>query len=251
MPKRIKTRLPKRVAWYEGEVLHVIRLGKTTNDKIAESWMQVLQTYHFDLRQLSLVRSHLDGKRKHTMKQFFDLDGANCLDCPLSNNSGNGKCYTHKLRQYTGMLSMLKSLCNEDIYEGVNAMQRAAIMKMAERADFIRFGTYGEPSLLDIGLVGDIVLSKRDKVQWTGYTHQARKPWAQQYKAYFMASAHSDKDAASITGWRSFVCVEPKDTSTAVQCPASKELSLSNCASCGLCSGVVGKGDKNVKTLIH
>lgn len=251
MPKRIKTRLPKRVAWYEGEVLHVIRLGKTTNDKIAESWMQVLQTYHFDLRQLSLVRSHLDGKSKIPMSDFFDLDAANCLDCPLSNNSGNGKCYTHKYMQFSGMVSMLKSLCNEDIYEGVNAMQHAAIMKMAERADFIRFGTYGEPSLLDIGLVGDIVLSKRDKVQWTGYTHQARKPWAQQYKAYFMASAHSDKDAASITGWRSFVCVEPKDTSTAVQCPASKELSVSNCSTCGLCSGIVGKGSKNVKINIH
>jgi len=246
MPKKVN-----RVAWHDGDVLHVVRLGKTTNDKIAEPWMQVLQTYHFDLRQFALVRSHLDGKRKFSMKQFFDLDAANCLDCPLSNNSGNGRCYTHKLWQYSGFLSMLKSLCHEEVYEGLNAVQRADIMKMAERADYIRFGTYGEPSLLDIGLVGDIVLSKRPEVKWTGYTHQARKEWAQQYKAYFMASAHSDKDAASITGWRSFVCVEPDDTSTAVHCPASKELSLTTCAKCGLCSGIVGKGSKNIKINNH
>ena len=66
-----------------------------------------------------------------------------------------------------------------------------------------------------------------------------------------MASAHSDKDAASITGWRAFVCVEPDDTSTGVQCPASKELSVSNCSTCGLCSGIAGKGKKNIKIQMH
>ncbi len=239
----------RRIAWTDGDVLHVIRLGKTTNAKIAKPTDNVLQTYHFDLRQLALVRSHLDGKTKIPMWDFFDLDAANCLDCPLSNNSGNGKCYTHKYMQFSGFVSMLKSLCHEDIYEGLNPMQRADIMRMARRADYIRFGTYGEPSLLDIGLVHDIVES--GNVPWTGYTHQARKPWAQPYRAFFMASAHSDKDAASITGWRSFVCTEKGDTSTAVQCPASKELSVSNCSSCGLCSGIAGKGSKNIKIAMH
>ena len=239
-----------RIAWHDGNVLHVIRLGKTTNDKIAEPWMKVLQTYHFDLRQLALVRSHLDSKSKFSMKQFFDLDEACCLDCPLSNNSGNGKCYTHKVGQYKGFLSMLRSICNKDeVFYGLDEVDRLGIKQMAERADFIRFGTYGEPSLLPLDLVGDIVM--HGKCKWTGYTHQARKPWAQNYSAYFMASAHSDKDAASITGWRSFVCVEPDDTSTGVQCPASKELSVSTCAKCGLCSGITGKGKKNIKINIH
>ena len=244
-------KLPNRIAWHDGDVLHVIRLGKTTNAKIARPTDKVLQTYHFDLRQLALVRSHLDGKRKIPMADFFALDAANCMDCPLSSNSGNGKCYTHKYMQFAGFVSMLKSLCNEEIYEGITAVQRADIMKMAERADFIRFGTYGEPSLLDIGIVGDIVLSKRDGVEWTGYTHQAGNEWAQQYSAYFMASAHSDADAVSFTGWRSFICLEPDDTSDGVQCPASKELSVSNCSTCGLCSGIVGKGNKNVKINMH
>jgi len=240
---------PTRIAWHDGDVLHVVRLGKTTNAKIARPTDKVLQTYHFDLRQLALVRSHLGGKSKHSMKQFFDLDASNCMDCPLSNNSGNGKCYTHKTPQYKGFLSMLRSLCKEEIHEGLDDVDRLGIKLMAERADFIRFGTYGEPSLLPLDLVGDIVVAGQCK--WTGYTHQARKDWAQDYSQYFMASAHSDKDAASITGWRAFVCTEPDDTSTAVQCPASKELSVSNCSTCGLCSGIVGKGSKNVKIKIH
>jgi len=246
-------KFPSRIAWIDGDILHVIRLGKTTNAKIARPTDKVLQTYHFDLRQLALVRSHLDGKRKFAMSDFFDLDAANCMDCPLSNNSGNGKCYTHKVGQYKGFLSMLRSICNKDeVYDRLSAVDRADIMKMAERADYIRFGTYGEPSLLPIDLVGDIVMSRRDDtVKWTGYTHQARKPWAQAYKAYFMASAHSDKDAASITGWRSFICVEKGDTSTAVQCPASAELKLTTCAKCGLCSGIAGKGSKNIKINDH
>jgi len=246
------SKLRKRVAWHDGDVLHVVRLGTTTNGKIADD-EQVLQTYHFDLRQFALVRSTLDGKSKFSMKDFFSLDAANCMDCPLSYNSGNGKCYTHKPNQYKGFLSMLRSICNKDeVYDRLSAVDRADIMKMAERADYIRFGTYGEPSLLPIDLVGDIVMSRRDDtVKWTGYTHQARKPWAQAYKAYFMASAHSDKDAASITGWRSFICVDKGDTSTAVQCPASAELKLTTCAKCGLCSGIAGKGSKNIKINDH
>jgi hypothetical protein len=244
-------KVPSRIAWHDGNVLHVIRLGKTTNAKIARPTDKVLQTYHFDLRQLALVRSHHRAGLNIPMADFFALDAANCMDCPLSSNSGNGNCYTHKYMQFSGFVSMLKSLCNEEIYEGLTAVQRADIMKMAERADFIRFGTYGEPSLLDIGIVGDIVLSKRDGVEWTGYTHQAGNEWAQQYSAYFMASAHSDADAVSFTGWRSFICLEPDDTSEGVQCPASKELSVSNCSTCGLCSGIVGKGNKNVKINMH
>ncbi len=166
MHKQFRMSNTKRVAWHDGEVLHVIRLGKTTNAKIAEPWMQVLQTYHFDLRQLALVRSHLDGKNKFSMKDFFDLDEACCLDCPLSNNAGDGNCYTHKVGQYKGFLSMLRSICkNDEVFYGLDAVDRASIMKMAERADYIRFGTYGEPSLLPIDLVGDIVLSKRPESQ--------------------------------------------------------------------------------------
>ena len=67
-------KVPSRIAWHDGNVLHVVRLGKTTNAKIARPTDKVLQTYHFDLRQLALVRSHLDGKSKIPMSDFFDLE---------------------------------------------------------------------------------------------------------------------------------------------------------------------------------
>tara|TARA_R110002072_G_scaffold225718_3_gene382753 strand:+ start:608 stop:1405 length:798 start_codon:yes stop_codon:yes gene_type:complete len=262
-----------RAAWTDGDKLFVIRSGRTTNAKIAEAKEQVVQTYTFDVRQLALVRSALkrnsswywrtlikswrtltlsgpqDGKTKVDRKTFYSLDGANCMDCPLSGNSGTGKCYTHKYMQFSGFLSMLKSLCKEEIPQGLSEQMRSKIQFMCMGADLIRFGTYGEPSLLPLGLVEE--MTNVGSTPWTGYTHQARKPWAQPYKKFFMASAHSDKDAESMTGWRSFVCVDKGDTSTGVQCPASKELSVSTCSACGLCSGILGKGSKDVQIQMH
>ena len=238
-----------RAAWTDGDKLFVIRSGRTTNAKIAEAKEQVVQTYTFDLRQLALVRSALDGKTKVDRETFFRLDKANCMDCPLSGNSGTGKCYTHKYMQFSGFLSMLKSLCKEEIPQGLSEQMRSKIQFMCMGADLIRFGTYGEPSLLPLGLVEE--MTNVGSTPWTGYTHQARKPWAQPYKKFFMASAHSDKDAESMTGWRSFVCVDKGDTSTGVQCPASKELSVSTCSACGLCSGILGKGNKDVQIQMH
>ena len=86
---------------------------------------------------------------------------------------------------------------------------------------------------------------------WTGYTHQWEKGWAQEYRDYFMASRHMADDAI---GWRSFQAIDndQHQHSNAVGCPASKEGGYkSNCATCGLCSGLLGKGKKDVKILIH
>jgi hypothetical protein len=112
---------------------------------------------------------------------------------------------------------------------------------------FIRFGSYGEPSLMPIYLVDS--MSKVSK-GWTGYTHQYAKEWAKEYKNYFMASIES---ATEKTDWRSFrVLVNNNYQSNAIQCPASLEGGKqSNCAKCGLCSGLLGKGTKDVKILQH
>ena len=66
-----------------------------------------------------------------------------------------------------------------------------------------------------------------------------------------MASRH-EADYAS--GWRSFQAITSgqHSQSIAVGCPASKEGGYkSNCATCGLCSGLLGKGKKDVKILVH
>jgi hypothetical protein len=226
----------------------VIRRGKTANKKIAPQDQVVVQTYTFSIEQLEYIRRCVDEQTKPSLKTFFSFDANNCLDCPLSGNSGSGKCYTHKYMQFSGFVSMLKSICKEHLPTRLDAEMRGLICRWCEDT-YVRFGTYGEPSLLPIDLVGDMVLGAKS---WTGYTHQSRKPWAQAYRAFFMASAHSDKDAVSMTGWRSFVAIDKDDTSTGVVCPASKESNyVSNCAKCGLCSGMAGKGIKNVQIQLH
>jgi hypothetical protein len=46
--------------------------------------------------------------------------------------------------------------------------------------------------------------------------------------------------------------IEKIRKSFAVGCPASKEGGYkSNCATCGLCSGLLGKGKKDVKIIVH
>ena len=237
-----------RIVWMDTDNVFVIRKGTTTNSKIAPKGAKVVQTYTFSRDQVNRVRYCDMMGIKVTLKEFFALDASNCLDCPLSGNSGTGKCYTHKYMQFSGFLSMIRSINKEPIPTRLDAEMRATITKMCEGV-YVRFGTYGEPSLLPIDLVGDMVLGASS---WTGYTHQARKPWAQPFKAFYMASAHSDREAVSLTGWRSFVARDKSETSEAVVCPASKESDYaSNCAKCGLCSGMAGKGRKNVQIQLH
>jgi len=55
----------------------------------------------------------------------------------------------------------------------------------------------------------------------------------------------------SYVRFRSFISTQKGDES-AVSCPASKEAGFkSNCASCGLCSGMLGRGKTNIKILEH
>lgn len=239
--------MKKRVHWIEDGLLFVVRYGKSTNAKISDMGAPIVQTYTFDVRQFELANSG----RKITPNEFFALDIRSCLDCPLSGNVNgkSGKCYTHKYMQFAGFLSMLRSIGKVQFHPSeLTPKLRADILRMCAD-NYVRFGTYGEPSLLPIDLVQDMALNAST---WTGYTHQARKSWAKPFSAFFMASAHSDKDAISLSGWRSFITVDKDQTSTGVQCPASKEANYkSNCAKCALCSGMTGKGSKNIKINLH
>tara|TARA_R110002126_G_scaffold41945_4_gene121691 strand:+ start:554 stop:1273 length:720 start_codon:yes stop_codon:yes gene_type:complete len=239
--------MKNRIAWTEDGLLFVIRKGKTTNAKISDGTKPIVQTYTFDMRQYDLANCG----RKITPSEFFALDIKNCLDCPLSGNRNNGvgKCYTHKYMQFSGFLSMLRSIHKTDSIQPELTAEMRATAALWSVDSFVRFGTYGEPSLFPIDLVQSLALNAST---WSGYTHQARRSWAKPYADFFMASAHSDKEAISLVGWRSFVAYDSTESSAAVQCPASKESSYaSNCAKCGLCSGVKGKGTKDVKILIH
>jgi len=228
----------------EKEVVVVIRKGETTNKKISDG-LPLVQTYTFSMKQWLLASTNTG----FSMKQFFELDEANCLDCPYSGNMGAGGCYTHKVMQYSGFLSMLRSISYADLKPLTRTKQRI-ITEMSSGA-YVRFGTYGEPSLIPQEVVDAMVWVSKT---WTGYTHQYNKDWAHKYNKYFMASTHSQKetDEAKELGFRSFISVVPDKKVKGVNCPASKEQGFkSNCASCGLCSGVMGKGKKDVWILEH
>mgnify|MGYP007011962794 FL=1 len=234
-----------RIAWTEGDNLLVVRKGRTTNKKIAPEKASVVQTYTFDLRQAAMVRSAHTDTKKVDRGNFFRMDGANCLDCPLASLKG---CYTHKYMQYSGFISMLRSLSTEDIYSRERT-DLAPIKDWCAESQLTRFGSYGEPSLLPIDLVSDMADASATH---TGYTHQAGKDWADDYKDFVMASSHDQEGADKLPSWRHFNTLRKGNEAVGVQGPASKEMGyVSNCAKCGLCSGVKGKGRKNVTINIH
>lgn len=235
---------PNKVVWTEGNNLFVIWKGKSKNGKISDKKDKLVQTYTFSIDQWTLANTRKGFK----MKEFFALDGSNCLDCTFSVSSGNGGCYTHKYEQYSGFLKMLRSIKAESLTEFSQEKESAAL-EMCNRT-YVRFGSYGEPSLLNYNLVDSMVVLSSG---WTGYTHQWEKIWAKPYGRFFMASTHNQEQSiiARESKWRSFIATKV-GTENATSCPASKEMGYkSSCSKCGLCSGTSGKGTKDVKILEH
>lgn len=235
--------MTKKVIWLDNDNVFVVRKGKTSNNKISDG-KALIQTYTFSHKQWLLATT----SSGFGMKKFFALDGSNCLDCPYSVGNGNGGCYTHKFNQYVGFLSLLRSIKHSDLTP-LDRDKQDEIMKMSANT-YVRFGTYGEPSLMPTKVVEAMVWVAKS---WTGYTHQWNKDWAKDYGKWFMASTHSQEEAntASDKAYRSFIATTD-GTEKAVSCPASKEMNYkSDCASCGLCSGLLGKGKKDIKILQH
>ena len=232
-----------KVIWLEGNNVFVVRKGKTSNKKITDG-SALVQTYTFSKDQWLLATT----SSGFGMKKFFSLDQSNCLDCPFSMGNGDGGCYTHKFNQYVGFLSLLRTIKPSDLTPLDNDKQ-LAINDMCYDS-YVRFGTYGEPSLMPTHLVESMSLVAKS---WTGYTHQWNKDWAKDYGKWFMASVHNQVEAntASTKAYRSFIATTD-GSEDAVSCPASAEAGFkSNCAKCGLCSGVLGKGKKDIKILEH
>ena len=239
--------MQNRIIFRQNNVITIIGFGKTSNKKIALPSEKIAQTYHFSRDQFDNAQS------KTTMHNFFSKDKDVCMDCPfaVSNGAKLSACYTHKVMQYSGFLSMLRSIGKqyksfEDIPELSPLDFDAIVLKCSNL--YVRFGTYGEPSLLPIELVSRIC---NVASTWTGYTHQWRRQ--SEFAPYFMASVHTAEEEriANLIGYRSFV-VASETQNQFINCPASKEMGFkSHCSKCGLCSGSKGKGQKSVVILEH
>lgn len=236
----------KNIIFKQSNSLIIFRVGKTSNKKIATKKEKIVQTYSFSRDQFEIA------KERTNMKTFFSADGSVCMDCPfaVSNGAKLSACYTHKLMQYSGFLSMLRGIHKTHLYwesipELTNEISAKLIDLCADK--YVRFGTYGEPSLIPVNLVKSIVEVSKSH---TGYTHQwAKKP---EFAQFFMASVHNTfgEGIARKMGYRSFVATK-SSIKEFTQCPASNEAGFkSNCSKCGLCSGT-RKGTKSIVILEH
>jgi hypothetical protein len=237
-----------RVTTKVKDAILVFKLGTTTNAKISSGKEKILQVYSFSDLQFNYVAESMKQGTKIDPRKFFDLAESVCFDCPFR---AYLKCYTHKYMQFSGFVSMLKSIVREfttlEYIPKIHLLQKR-ILEISQ-GRYIRFGTYGEPTLLPVDLVGDMVKVSKSH---TGYTHQwAKKP---EFSAYFMASIHNEKQLgiAEKMGFRGFLATsDPELVKNAVVCPASKEAGFkSTCEKCGLCSGE-RKGKKHVQILEH
>lgn len=244
----------KRIAFQLDGTIQVFRLGKTKNKKISDGKEDIVQTYTYSIDQYNYIKSAVETGSKISMKEFYSLDAKNCFDCPFSANSGNGKCYTHKYGQYRGFLMMLKSMIKEfgsisNIPQYSDEIAVDIVLLCVKK--YVRFGTYGEPTMHPLELVEHMAKASKN---WTGYTHQYMRNPA--YGKFLMASVHNQYQAMTADtkfNYRSFIAtLNDQGLEKAVLCPASKEAGFkSNCSKCGLCSGTLGKGKKSVKIFEH
>jgi len=237
-----------RLVFKHKEALHVVTLGKTSNDKIeVNKKRKIVQTYTYSLKQYQLVLDSLASGKSIGIANFFSNADTNCLDCPFNSY---GKCYTHKYQQYSGFTSSLRSIAKKfgsmENIPNYDSSMLTTLTKMSQ-GTYVRFGSYGEPSLHPIEMVE---LMTNVCVNWTGYTHQYTK---ENLSKYFMASTHNitETKLAQNLGYRSFVATENK--LGYVSCPASKESGYkATCSTCGLCSGTLGtKSIKDIEIILH
>ena len=122
------------------------------------------------------------------------------------------------------------------------------VLKGALKWKAVRFGAYGEPTMLPLSMVS--VISKFSK-GWTGYTHR----WAecdQGYSRYFMASAETKQEArdAHMMGWRTFRVTSKLDDLMENEIICPNVTTGVQCRDCLLCGGSEKKG-KSIVVPVH
>jgi len=101
----------------------------------------------------------------------------------------------------------------------------------------IRFGAYGDPSIIRPIIVKTLM---KHASGHTGYTHQWRQEWAQDFKGIFQASCDGFADYLDATshGWKTFSVVPKGYMPNKIKlCPATVTNSNAQCVTCSLCDG--------------
>lgn len=212
---------------FDGEAYSVVATGldrPSANQKTGK--MIQLTILPTDQSPVSSIATAKSAGAPHTV----------CGDCPLS---GRG-CYVDVSKSTTSIWKKL----------GRGGYKALDLTRFIGRA--IRFGAWGEPTLIPIRLVRNLTKAASN---WTGYTHQWSKPFARFYRPFLMASVQSSegKAAANAQGWRTFRIIrsESELQPDEVLCPATQKRARPvQCITCGLCRGTSLKA-KNVAVVVH
>ena len=156
-------------------------------------------------------------------------DRAICGSCPLRPSKFGG-CYVRKEQAPTAVWKNYRA---------------GKYPQLADRwhlfaGRVIRFGAYGEPTLLPMPTVAAIAAVSS---HWLGYTHSWRKPSFQGYRRYFMASCSGREEAATAqaAGWRTFTIIPEQEAAARSEILCPNETNGTQCITCGLCSGTTSR----------
>jgi hypothetical protein len=116
--------------------------------------------------------------------------------------------------------------------------ERSALVRPLFRGRFVRFGGYGDPAAIPVGIWEELLSECSDH---TGYTHQWQD--APDYRPFLMASVDTPFDycRAREAGWRTFRVRKPGEPLLPGEfgCPASLGEGLRlTCQQCRACDGI-------------
>lgn len=161
-----------------------------------------------------------------------------CGDCPhRKQQDGTRSCYVNVGQGPNSIWKAYKRGAYPDALFSDEYNETWQQMITALKNKRIRWGAYGDPAILCSATV-DYLNSKAQG--HTGYTHQWRNEYAQDFKGIFQASCDGFNDYlhASDLGWKTFTVVSTNaHPNYAKQCPATVESSQAHCVTCKLCDG--------------
>lgn len=203
-----------------------------------------LHTRHTNQKTGAMVQTYILRKDlSPTVALQTGEDVSVCGDCIHRELKS---CY---VRVDNGPLIVWKA-SQRGIYPRVSHKQAAETLK----GRTVRLGTYGDPAAIPFAVWSNIL---RYVTEWTGYTHQWKRPEFSEFKRYCMASADNKEEynRARANGWRAFY-VLPKHSEEkpdgAFLCPASEEGGKKlTCIDCTACNGTLGQGHASVYIPVH
>lgn len=158
-----------------------------------------------------------------------------CGNCPHRKQpNGQRSCYVNVGQ---GPNSVWKTYKRGGYIDATQSMDAWNQMRRSVYGRRIRWGAYGDPSVVNFGVVEYI---NEHAIGHTGYTHQWRQQFAQPFKGIFQASCDGFNDYLEATahGWKTFTVVSKNlKIDYAKQCPATVVNSEAQCITCKLCDG--------------